>query len=220
MSRPATLAAWLAYLETLHPKAIALGLERVARGARADWARALACPVVTVDRHQRQGLDLRDARGDPALRRLSHRASTRRRTSCATTSACASPATRQDDAALVAAFDAVEDARGERRRSPTSSSARSPRCGCSRAPGSTSLVLEVGLGGRLDAVNVVDADVAVRDERRPRPHGLPRRRRARTSAARRRGIFRAGRPAVCARARSAARRCVDARARDRRAAAA
>ena len=29
MSQPTTLAAWLAYLETLHPKAIALGLERI-----------------------------------------------------------------------------------------------------------------------------------------------------------------------------------------------
>jgi len=29
MSHPTTLSGWLAYLETLHPKAIALGLERV-----------------------------------------------------------------------------------------------------------------------------------------------------------------------------------------------
>ena len=65
---------------------------------------------------------------------------------------------------LVEAFDAVEDARvaaSRRRRSPTSSSARSPRCGCSRARALDALVLEVGLGGRLDAVNIVDADVAV-----------------------------------------------------------
>ena len=46
-SRPTTLAAWLAYLETLHPKAIAMGLDRV-EAVRARLAGALACPVVTV----------------------------------------------------------------------------------------------------------------------------------------------------------------------------
>ena len=42
-----TLSEWLAYLETLHPKAIAMGLDRVS----AVFARlgvALTCPVVTV----------------------------------------------------------------------------------------------------------------------------------------------------------------------------
>ena len=47
MNRPATLEAWLAYLETLHPKAIALGLERVA-AVHAKMGLALDCPVVTV----------------------------------------------------------------------------------------------------------------------------------------------------------------------------
>ena len=203
MNRPATLAAWLAYLETLHPKAIALGLERV-RAVHARLRRAARLP----GRHRRPAPT---ARARPA--RCSKRccaaraiapASTRRRTSCATTSACASAARRSDDAALVAAFNAVEDARARRTcRSRISSSARWPRCGCSRAPSSTSLILEVGLGGRLDAVNIVDADVAVRDEHRPRPHGLPRARRARTSAARRPASSAPGGPAVCARARSA-----------------
>ena len=30
MANPGSLAEWLAYLETLHPKAIAMGLDRVA----------------------------------------------------------------------------------------------------------------------------------------------------------------------------------------------
>jgi dihydrofolate synthase/folylpolyglutamate synthase len=54
MSRPTTLALWLGYLETLHPKSIAMGLDRV----RAVYDRmhiALACVVITVDRNQRQG---------------------------------------------------------------------------------------------------------------------------------------------------------------------
>jgi dihydrofolate synthase/folylpolyglutamate synthase len=44
---PATLAAWLAHLETLHPKAIALGLERVA-AVHSRMRLALDCTVVTV----------------------------------------------------------------------------------------------------------------------------------------------------------------------------
>ena len=47
MSRPSSLAEWLAYLETLHPKAISLGLERV-RTVHDRLALAPACPVVTV----------------------------------------------------------------------------------------------------------------------------------------------------------------------------
>ena len=47
MTRPATLEAWLAYLETLHPKAIALGLERVA-AVHSNMRLTLSCPVVTV----------------------------------------------------------------------------------------------------------------------------------------------------------------------------
>ena len=44
---PRTLADWLAYLETLHPKAIALGLERV-RAVYDRLVSAPACPVITV----------------------------------------------------------------------------------------------------------------------------------------------------------------------------
>ena len=47
MTRPKTLEGWLAYLETLHPRAIAMGLERVAL-VHSRMDAALACPVVTV----------------------------------------------------------------------------------------------------------------------------------------------------------------------------
>ena len=47
VSPPTTLAEWLAYLETLHPQAIALGLDRVRSvGSRLDIA--TNCPVLTV----------------------------------------------------------------------------------------------------------------------------------------------------------------------------
>jgi dihydrofolate synthase/folylpolyglutamate synthase len=47
MSRPTSLPGWLAYLETLHPKAIAMGLDRV-QAVHARMSAALACPVITV----------------------------------------------------------------------------------------------------------------------------------------------------------------------------
>ncbi|MCC6197468.1 MAG: bifunctional folylpolyglutamate synthase/dihydrofolate synthase, partial [Burkholderiales bacterium] len=47
MPRPATLDGWLGYLETLHPKAIALGLDRV-RAVQARLDAPIECPVVTV----------------------------------------------------------------------------------------------------------------------------------------------------------------------------
>src|SRR5258708_33856244 len=46
MSHPTSLAAWLAYLETLHPKAIALGLDR-ARAVHSRLPIAPECPVAT-----------------------------------------------------------------------------------------------------------------------------------------------------------------------------
>ena len=47
MNRPVTVDAWLAYLETLHPKAIALGLDRV-RAVAGQLAADIECPVITV----------------------------------------------------------------------------------------------------------------------------------------------------------------------------
>ncbi len=107
MTRPATLAGWLAYLETLHPKAIAMGLDRV-RAVRAAHATiAIRCPVITVAGTNGKGSTcamLEAIFATPAIAP----GSTRRRICCATTSACASTATRPSDEALVAAFDAVE----------------------------------------------------------------------------------------------------------------
>ena len=62
-----TLDDWLAHCERLHPKTIDLTLDRVRR-SRAARPAASTAPVVTVGRHQRQGLDLRDARVDRAAR--------------------------------------------------------------------------------------------------------------------------------------------------------
>ena len=112
-------------------------------------------------RHQRQGLDLRHARAHPARGRLPRRAATPRRTCCATTSACASHGERRRRRDARRRPSRASRRRAATRRSPTSSSARwrpsrsSPRRAVEVA------ILEVGLGGRLDAVNIVDADCAI-----------------------------------------------------------
>ncbi len=65
-----------------------------------------------------------------------------------------------DDARIVAAFEAVEVARGDEHLSYFEYAVLAALVAIKRA-GMDVAVLEVGLGGRLDAVNVVDADVAV-----------------------------------------------------------
>jgi dihydrofolate synthase/folylpolyglutamate synthase len=99
------------------------------------------------------------------------------------------------DDALVASFNAVEDARADVPLTYFEYGTLAALWLFARA-GLAAAVLEVGLGGRLDAVNVVDADVAVvtsidldhQDYLGPTREDV-----AREKA----GIFRAGRPAVC-----------------------
>ena len=121
--------------------------------------------------------------------------------------------------ALVAAFDAVEDARtSATRRSPLTYFEFGTLAALWLFARATldAHVLEVGLGGRLDAVNVVDADVAVVtsiDLDHVDYLGATREAIGREKA----GIFRAGRPAICGdpdppqslveHARRSARRC-------------
>jgi len=102
----------------------------------------------------------------------------------------------QDDAALLTAFDAVEDARGDIPLTYFEYGTLAAFHAFAGA-GLDVAILEVGLGGRLDAVNVVAADIAVvtsidldhMDYLGPTREDI-----AREKA----GIFRAGRPVVCA----------------------
>jgi dihydrofolate synthase/folylpolyglutamate synthase len=194
MNRPSTLAAWLAYLETLHPKAIAMGLERVA-AVRATMDAALVCPVVTVTGTNGKGSTC--AMLEAVLRSAGHR-----------TGLYTSPhLTRYNervkmggealaDDALVGAFNAVEDARGAVPLTYFEYGTLAALWTFARA-GLDVAILEVGLGGRLDAVNVIDADVAVvtsidldhMDYLGPTREAI---------AYEKAGIFRAGRPVVCA----------------------
>jgi len=202
MSRPATVDAWLAYLETLHPKSIAMGLDRV-RAVRANLDAQLHCPVVTVTGTNGKGstcamLDavLRCAGYSTGLYTSPHLTRYNERVRIKGNDAT--------DAELLAAFDAVEDARlATKAHDGTPLLLTYFEFGTLAAlwlfarAGLDALVLEVGLGGRLDAVNVVDADVAVvtsvaidhTDYLGPTREDIGREKA---------GVFRAGRPAICA----------------------
>jgi dihydrofolate synthase/folylpolyglutamate synthase len=158
MSQPTSLAAWLAYLETLHPKAIALGLERV-RAVYERLAIAPACPVVTVtgtngkgstsafvDRMLSAGGYRTGLYASPHLLRYNERVRI--------------AGAEVDDPALCAAFAAVEAVRQDVPLTYFEFGTLAALWLFARAR-LDALVLEVGLGGRLDAVNIVDADVAI-----------------------------------------------------------
>ncbi|MCE8041707.1 MAG: bifunctional tetrahydrofolate synthase/dihydrofolate synthase [Billgrantia sp.] len=161
---PRTLDAWLEYLERVHPVGIDLGLDRVAEVARrmALLDEPLASRIITVAGTNGKGSTvamieaLARAHGlsvaaytSPHLLRYNER--------------LRFDGNEADDAALIAGFEAVEAARlTEEPVSLTYFEAGTLAALWLIARRRPDLaVLEVGLGGRLDAVNVIDADVAV-----------------------------------------------------------
>jgi dihydrofolate synthase/folylpolyglutamate synthase len=188
---------WLAYLETLHPRAIELGLGRV-REVHARLGLVLAMPIVVVGGTNGKGSTcafleaiLRAAGYHVGLYTSPHLSRYNERVRL--------DGVPVDDAALLRAFGQVEAAR--RAATPptplTSFEFGTLAALVLFAEGRPDvLVLEVGLGGRLDAVNVVDADVAVVttvDLDHQDYLGGTRE----AIAVEKAGIFRPGRPAVC-----------------------
>ncbi|WP_110665844.1 bifunctional folylpolyglutamate synthase/dihydrofolate synthase [Salinicola halophilus] len=163
-SETSTLDDWLSRLEHQHPVAIELGLERVARVAErlGLTASALGGRVVTVAGTNGKGSTV------AMIERLA-------RTHGLSTAAYTSPhlirynerlrfdGESADDATLIDGFARVEAARldGE----PVSltyfeAGTLAAMVGMAQRRADIA-ILEVGLGGRLDAVNVIDTDVAV-----------------------------------------------------------
>jgi len=191
---PVTLQQWLEYIERQHPKAIALGLDRVSR-VRDALGLAPAFPILTVGGTNGKGsvcamleailhcAGYRVGRyTSPHLLRYNERVRI-----------ALSEASDQD---LERGFAAVERARGD---VPLTYFEYGTLAGIwlfldQRVDVA---VLEVGLGGRLDAVNAFDADCAVVttvDIDHVDFLGGDREAIGREKA----GIFRAGRPALCA----------------------
>lgn len=158
MSPPSTLAEWLAYLETLHPKTIALGLDRVESVASRLNVKPV-CPVITVAGTNGKGstcalleqMLLADGYRvamytSPHLLRYNERVRI--------------DGVEASDAALRDAFAAVEAVRAGTPLTYFEFGTLGALWLFARQK-LDALILEVGLGGRLDAVNVVDPDVAV-----------------------------------------------------------
>lgn len=202
MSRPATLEAWLAFLETLHPKSIAMGLDRV-RAVHTRLAAPIQCPVVTVAGTNGKGSTcalleaiLRCAGYRVGLYTSPHLLHYNERVRVVGHDAT--------DAELIDAFNAVEDARLATRDAEGKPVTLTYfEFGTLAAlwlfarASLDALILEVGLGGRLDAVNILDPDVAILtsvDIDHIDYLGATREEIGREKA----GIFRAGRPALCA----------------------
>ena len=189
-----TLPDWLACIERQHPKTIALGLERVALVlSRMDAC--LMCPVITVAGTNGKGSTcamleaMLHAAGyltalytSPHLLRYNERVRV--------------GAMQVEDGALCEAFAAVEAAR-EGMELTYFEYGTLAALWLFVQRNVDVAILEVGLGGRLDAVNVVDADCAVLtsvDIDHIDYLGDTRESIGREKA----GIFREGRPAVVA----------------------
>ncbi len=154
-----SLAEWLEYQQRQHPQSIELGLERVREVALRLGLLPLPCPTVLVAGTNGKGstvahLDaLARAVGlgtatftSPHLIRYNER--------------IAFDGQPVDDTALISAFERIEALRGEVPLTFFEYNALTAfELFVRRRP--QLAIIEVGLGGRLDATNLVDADVAV-----------------------------------------------------------
>ena len=157
-----TLDDWLEHCERLHPKSIALGLERV-RVVADRMALHFACPVITVAGTNGKGSTcamlgaiLEQAGYHTGVYTKPHLVHFEERLRL--------DGHAVEAAQLVASFERVEHARCQA-QPPTSLTyfefTTLAIMDVMVRSGLEVAVLEVGLGGRLDAVNVIDPDCAV-----------------------------------------------------------
>jgi len=198
MPKPRTLAQWLDYLERLHPLTIALGLDRVSSVKRA-LALSPDYPIITVGGTNGKGSCCAMLEAillhagyrvgcytSPHLLRYNERVRIGGR--------------EVDDDTLCRTFERIEAARVGLADAPPLTYFEFGTLAAMLAFAAAEVdiaILEVGLGGRLDAVNAFDADcalVASVDIDHQDYLGETRDEIGFEKA----GIFRPGRPAVCA----------------------
>ncbi|MGS0540326.1 bifunctional tetrahydrofolate synthase/dihydrofolate synthase [Xanthomonas oryzae pv. oryzicola] len=159
MNATDSLSAWLAYIEQQHPSAIAMGLERVRAVAARLQIAAPAMHVIVVGGTNGKGSTVAfieaigraagwkvGAYTSPHLLRYNERVRI--------------DGQEASDAQLVDACAAVEAARGDTALTYFEFGTLAALWLFQQSALELA-VLEIGLGGRLDAVNIVDADVAV-----------------------------------------------------------
>ena len=162
MEQLTLLADWLAYCERLHPKTIDMGLERV-RTVAGRMGLKFACPIITVAGTNGKGSTC--AMLEAILLEAGYR-----------TGVYTSPhlvhfeercRVRGDIVSasdLIANFARVESARGQNGDEISLSYFEFTTLAILQLLADAKLdvvILEVGLGGRLDAVNILDTDCAV-----------------------------------------------------------
>ena len=156
---PNTLADWLAYIERQHPKSIEMGLDRVRDVAARMGLGKPGHRVITVAGTNGKGSTVAfiEAIGrahgwkvgtytSPHLLRYNERVRI--------------DGNEANDADLVAGFEAVDAARGA---TPLTYFEYGTLCALwlFQRTHLDLVVLEIGLGGRLDAVNIIDADASI-----------------------------------------------------------
>ncbi|MFO7304847.1 MAG: bifunctional tetrahydrofolate synthase/dihydrofolate synthase [Gammaproteobacteria bacterium] len=153
------LSDWLSWQERLHPSAIELGLERVRRTlARLGW-RPPTVPVITVAGTNGKGSTV--ALLTRILTEAGYRVGTFTSPHLIRYNERIAIAEKEvSDASLLTAFERIDSARGGDTLTFFEFNTIAALLIFETA-GVDVLVLEVGMGGRLDAVNVVDPDVAV-----------------------------------------------------------
>jgi dihydrofolate synthase/folylpolyglutamate synthase len=188
-----TLAEWLTLQESVHPKTIDMGLTRVAAVARTLGVDKPRCPVITVGGTNGKGSTV--AHLEALLRAAG-----------ASTGMFTSPhfirynerirvdGSEVTDAELIGAFERIEHARGAITLTFFEYNTLAALLLFAERRVDVA-ILEVGLGGRLDATNLVDAEVCVVcsigfDHRDWLGDSLE------LIGAEKAAIFRAGRPAV------------------------
>jgi dihydrofolate synthase/folylpolyglutamate synthase len=188
-----TLEEWLAYQQQIHARGIDMGLDRVRDVWQRMGAPRLATTVITVGGTNGKGSTVAfleamlraggmcvGAYTSPHILRYNERVRVE--------------GVEVEDAALIDAFERVEAARGDTTLTYFEFGTLAAFDIFARSNLDIAL-LEVGLGGRLDAVNIVDADCAVVvtvDLDHMEYLGSDRETIGREKA----GIFRAGKPAI------------------------
>lgn len=189
-----SLPEWLSYLEQLHPSAIDMGLERSRQVALQAGLGRPAPKVITVTGTNGKGstcafvASLLQAQGlkvgvysSPHLLRYNERVQIE--------------GVEATDKQLCAAFEALEAARGDTSLTYFEMGTLAAFWLFERAE-LDAVVLEVGLGGRLDTVNLIDADIALVTSIGV-DHAEYLGNTRESVSFEKAGIFREGRPAVC-----------------------
>ncbi len=152
------LQEWLAHCERLHPQNIDMGLERTAAVAKTMGLK-FACPVITVAGTNGKGSTcamlesiLREAGYRTGLFTSPHLVYFEER--------CKLDGLAVSSAVLAEHFAKVEALRGDTSLTYFEFTALAI-FSCLASANLDVVILEVGLGGRLDAVNVVDTDCAI-----------------------------------------------------------